>query len=234
MNSVVKNRNIIGKRRVSSGFLNQYYIDFDGVTQYVKCGSGVYQPTVLQDFSFGFWVFGLMDISLRVPISYSFNDAGFSILAQSGQMWLRLGNISKRVSTGVLGWTHLIYNIDRSNALGYGANMVILYKNGVYSLSGAAGTNALNYTFQEFTIGKHSAYAQYYNKFIDEVCMFDKVLTPAQAAALYGAGVTAPGNANDIGDVEGYWRFENDLLDSSGNGHNGTPVGLGCPDYKSH
>ena len=78
-----------------------------------------------------------------------------------------------------------------------------------------------------FKVGAWTNNASYFDGGIDEVSLFNKVLTSGELETLYGSGDPAfAGDASSISDLVGYWRFEEgtgtSAADSSDTGDDGS------------
>ena len=129
-------------------------------------------------------------------------------------------------------WHHIVLSIDQA------ANAKSMYVDGSPIGSSIALPTATGESFdstQRVTMGSSyntgtSAYQDYYNGTIDQVRIFSKALSSSEVSKLYrnGAGeiactYTSTTDSSNIGGTnQAYYKFDNDVLDYSGNGNNGT------------
>ena len=105
-----------------------------------------------------------------------------------------------------------------------------LYVNGLEASTTQAGAATLiNNNNQPFIIGSRSGapVGTYYNGKIDDVRMWSRALSDSEVAALHDSPCTFDNGSN----LEGWWQFENNGSDSSGNGN--TLTAINSPTFSS-
>ena len=145
-----------------------------------------------------------------------------SISTQTGETSIYSSNVAE-----ISEWTHLVGTYDGS--------VTSLYVNGVLSSSSAhsGNINAGFSTDKPLLIG-HLTGGQYYFKGnIDEVAIWDAVLSQSQVEELYnyGEGRAASDISSSTTPLHAYWNFENNVEDQSGNNRDGTNEGVAFEEY---
>ncbi|MFH1473594.1 MAG: LamG-like jellyroll fold domain-containing protein [Candidatus Aenigmatarchaeota archaeon] len=128
-------------------------------------------------------------------------------------------------SYNVGGWNHIAYTYNNNGACE-------LYLNGAPIGSGTlSGTVQTNLWEVSTKIGRPSANERYFNGLLDEVKVWNRVLTPAEVQQEYIDNVPSMG-----GEI-GFWKFDDGsgtiATDSSGNGDDGTLRNMEAGDWKS-
>lgn len=119
-------------------------------------------------------------------------------------------------------WYHLVITMDDS------INTYKIYINGDLEASDASAITA-NFanTSHPLYIG-NSGQSEYFDGKIDEVSIFNKVLTQAEVTSLNAADPQNAGDAVGVTNLIGYWKFDEgsgEPQDTSGNGNHGTISG---------
>ena len=125
-------------------------------------------------------------------------------------------------------WHHCLVTAQRDGNL-------IMYINGTAqttSPSIASLTSDINQASTKLVVGTYSKSvgSKPWNGQIDEVAIWDAVLSAADATAIYNSGkpndlTKSASYATDrTGELVAYWRFEGDYTDSSDNSNSGTAV----------
>ena len=126
-------------------------------------------------------------------------------------------------------WHHCLVTADRDGDLTmYLDGSVQADSPDISSLSGDINHNHMLYTL---VIGKYSKSAsKFWNGEIDEVAIWDAVLSADDATAIYNSGtpndLTEAGSydTDRTGQLVAYWRLEGDYTDSSDSGNDGAAV----------
>ena len=154
---------------------------------------------------------------------YFWNGAGeIDFNFQNGSSVYGVGTGTKKWESGV--WYHIVVTYDRTLP----SARLKMYVNG--QLQSTA--NAIDYQIpdnaEQIRIGtKQDADGFFWPGNIDEVIFYKNVaLTKGQIVSIYGGG-TPPSSGQKL-----YLQFEDNVLDSSGNGHNG--IASGSPLYVSN
>ncbi len=212
-------------------------IQLNGSSQYVKCGdvldfeynvpfsgecwfycnsvSGVGEliDKLKNNSPWNGWCFLRSTNKLAFVISQSYSVKCFDVITTDAVF--SAGN-----------WYHVAFSYDGSNTVAG----IKLYVNGVskslttsYNLpmDGTIGTTV------ELCFGCRNLAEKFLDGSIDEVVIYNDVRTPTEITASYALGVGLYHTAET--NLVGLWHFDNDALDSSGNGYNGTLVG--SPSY---
>lgn len=191
-------------------------IFFDG-NDYINAGSG--SSMDLQTFTITTWVKSATSSGQRTIIGQT-TDGGYQLRLENSTNKIQLnkqGNVN--IFTSPDGsvitndvWTHIAVSY---NAAGnYAA-----YVNGSLVTS---GTNDQTLTYSTVTIGRGYGSGEFFNGHIDDLKIYNYVLSPAQVAYDYNRGAPV-----------GHWKFDEcsgaTAYDASGNGKNGTITAGGTP-----
>tara|TARA_Y100001963_G_scaffold80811_1_gene112159 strand:+ start:2449 stop:3171 length:723 start_codon:yes stop_codon:yes gene_type:complete len=120
-------------------------------------------------------------------------------------------------------WYHIAVVFDDSE------DNVKIYVNAVEKVSDEQdSTTSTNGSV--FTIGGDADGDYEIDAYIDEVAIWNDALSASEISSVYNSGVpkslaTDYGNYSSASNLQGYWRFEDNLNDSSANSNNGTAVG---------
>tara|TARA_R110000824_G_scaffold93691_1_gene226500 strand:+ start:900 stop:2318 length:1419 start_codon:yes stop_codon:yes gene_type:complete len=202
-----------------------YSLSFDGLNDYVAIadtselsfGNG----TVDSAFSISAWIYVVDATTFRI-IGKCAHDSGgmeWAFLTDSADD-LRLVLYDATTSHYISQkadvvfpenqWVHVACTYNASGA----ASGIILYQDGVVSASTAVDIGsytALHSTSAAIEMGRlrySSATTDYSDGKIDEVSIFDKVLTPAEVTSLYAANPQNAGDAVGITNLTGYWKMD--------------------------
>jgi len=203
----------------SSGFSNTYSVDFDGTNDYMDAGNDN-SLSISGALSVSAWIYAdslngyPMFLSKRASASghaYQFYSNGGKINYNNGTIVQSSGTIS----TGA--WTHVAVTFN-------GAGAVAFYING--SSAGTATAASSNPTNSgSLSIGR--AYnGNYFNGKMDEVSLFNSVLSASNISDIYNSGV--PTDISSLSPV-GWWRMGDDdggtgttITDQGSGGNDGT------------
>ncbi len=184
---------------------------FDGSSSYIDLGNMGGFKTVSMwvkqasrsefDFYFGHNDFRLYASSVENG-RLSFGD-GSGSLTSSVQMDSQAGQ-----------WVHVVAVSDGANSKVYfnGTNATVTGKT-------LAATSISDVNLGRWTGGTH-----YLNGDLDDIRIYDRVLSDQEIQSLYGESNPATTNTLDAGLVA-YYPFNGDAADQSGNGHDGTVLG---------
>ena len=126
-------------------------------------------------------------------------------------------------------WHHCVVTADRS------ANLTMYIDGSAQSdtedISGTTGDVNHDHASYPLVIGRYSKSAsKYWNGQIDEVAIWDVVLSSADVTSIYNSGkpnnltLSASYDTDRTGQLVAYWRFEDDYTDSSTNSNTGAAV----------
>lgn len=201
-------------------FTNTKSLLFDGVDEYVDCGS----PTIVDgatNLSFSCWV-KFNANALYAPFGYR----GASGLAAdiihplwqhtAGRLDFKIGGGTVIGANGGLNstgvWYHIVCVYDGTQ--GVNSDRADLYINGVStkaSVTGTIGTSLGTFSGgasdRVFNIGKYNGITYEVNGYIDEVSIFDYTLTSGQVTSIYNSGVpTDLNNTSGVTAPVHWWR----------------------------
>jgi len=182
------------------GFTNTYSLDFDGVDDYVDCGdSDIFSfgnGSTDSPFSISAWI-NMDDASaFRIANKYTNTDREYIFSTDTSDrlsfVLYDLSNgsrIQRKYNTALTSyqgqWINVVATYD-GNSLSSG---ILLYLNGtrVDDIDGNLGSYiAMENTTQPFEIGRNKL-TSFANGKIDEVAIFDKVLTPTEITSISAA-----------------------------------------------
>jgi len=211
----------------------QYSLLLDGTGDYLDIGDNLDVTT--GDFAISAWVKIEPTVTVKFPIvskrDASDTDNGFSVYVEANQNYLRAyvqdsdGNGTEvhgavnytNIKDG--NWHHIYIDFDRSaNAVGY----VDGYSDGtILDITGAEKTLTNAATL---TIGKTVSAGAVANGKIDEVALFNQVLTSNAPKGIYNDGIpfdlnspSPDGGYTQHAELRGYWRMFNGLFDDKVN-----------------
>lgn len=202
-------------------FFNQLSTNFDGVNDYITFGNN-YAYTPAQAFSVSFYIKPQNFASTRIILGKVTNDAnvyGWRLgLNTSGQLTSQVraagAALAGQAWPTVLAsgtWYHVIWVwTGSSNQSGQR-----MYINGVKEVFTPPGNSMPDWTSAyPFEIGR--APANYYVGNIDEVSIWNKALTDADAIEIYNSGTPVDLTATSIaGNLVSWWRMgDNDVFPS--------------------
>jgi len=213
---------------------------FDGATGYLDCGSGSSLDITTGNFSFEAWAkTNYISTGAQYIISKRVGLVGYEFdIHSSGSLQLFLGD-----SGGWSGpsagsdlrdgkWHHLIVTVNR-------ANNATFYIDGVNG--GTAGISARSGSLSNagtMKIGRYGAGAsEYFNGSIDEVRVYNRVLTADEVKQHYDQTrrnfvINNPSGTPPVG----WWKMDEatgaTVRDYSVNANNGTPTGTASVDGK--
>jgi hypothetical protein len=229
-------------------------LNFDGVDDYVSVTNQTdfnYDRT--DSFTLSAWVYrrtsvtedaivgkndsGFHGYTLWLPPDggqCSGNGAGCASLSISGTATLSMNTPVNSVPLNV--WTHIVATYS-GTSIASGVKMYINGASQTLSTQAAPATGSALHS-DPLRIGTDfPAQGDEFNGKIDDVRIYNRVLTPAEVAELYnttsggkvGASVVGPAGLNS--GLMGWWTFDganltNNVTDSSGRGNNGTFVNL--------
>jgi hypothetical protein len=193
-----------------AAFSNVYSLDFDGVDDYVNFGDAdvfsINSSGANRGFSLSCWIKttgGQDEIISKLDGS----NLEFVVFGDNN------GSVAQglKLNTPIVGdnnWHHVAVSFDLADA----STSLSLFVDGVeyndtdagaaYSSSGtwAAAAN----TSAPLNMGRRGTNSWFYEGNIDEVAIFDNVMTAAQATAIYNSGT--PTDLSGESNLVGYWR----------------------------
>ena len=219
-----------------ASFTNEYSLDFDGVDDYVTCGDAdVFTPNYSgsgRGFTLSCWV-KLANTGGKTIINKSaFWDVGnkyewqLRTFFNTMPMMIFYGGNSETVYQRLIidtilsvdTWYHIAYTFD----LGSTSSSIIGYLNGVQATSSSGGTYnsqgtwaAVSNTTAQMQFARLGTSSQYNECKIDEVGIFDDLLSASDITSIYNSGSpdSLLGQSYST-NIVGYWR-------------NGDPTGTG-------
>jgi len=205
--------------------VSNYSFEFDGVNDYVDCGNDS-SINISGDLTLSAWV--------KIPLSSNTFYGVFSKIDASTRNYELLirnnetisfytSNTEFTTSTSAIPlntWTHVMVTVESGVAGG-----VKFYLNGV--LDATTGTQTVVAQPHNLNIGRRSTDSFYLNGNIDEPCIFDRVVTPAEIVTLSTAPTVDLTSLNPVA----WYRMGED---ASFNGTNWTiPDSVGTNDGTS-
>ena len=218
---------LAGGHHGAASFSNVYSTEYDGVDDYVDCGTGLGDSEgVITNFSVSMWIKPSVtsgnDLFFNVgSFSNSYGQIAFQL--KSNKLYIRL-NIGARyyhvAYTNTTNWEHIAFVYDGSNS----ANTKLYINNVVQSpTTGGVYPSSLDLTGLKTIIGAGYSVTYPYAGLQDEVSYFNTTLSASDITSIYNSGV--PNNLNDLSTPPLSWyRFE------SGSGTTATDSGTGGND----
>jgi len=197
---------------------NAYSLQFDGINDYVNLGNNLNKERT-DSFSWSMWArfdnvtTAMTLISKRSGSGgtpgYHFNmlsngrlEANLVNTASTNHLRLQMPN-----SILPLTWYHIVWTF--LGASSPGAANLILYLNGT-AIALSTITNNLSASIATSTdlfFGQFST-GQYFSGYLDEVSLWDRVLTPAEVLSLYNGGTpTDLSVSSPASNLQGWWRM---------------------------
>lgn len=211
----------------TSGFANVYSTEYDGVDDYVDCGTGLGNSQgVIANFSVSMWIKPSItngnDLFFNVG-SFSNSFGQISIQLQGNRLYFKLKNGSRSYYvpyTNTTNWEHIAFVYDGSNS----SNTKLYIDNVAQSpTTGGAYPSSLDLTGLKTIIGAGYSTSYTYSGLLDEVSYFNSSLSAADINTIYNSGT--PSDLSSLSPL-GYWRFEEGsgttAIDSGSGGNNGT------------
>ena len=212
---------MLGGSNAPSGasYENLYSLDFDGVDDYVNCGSDAsLRPTAA--FTANIW-FKLNDneSSATMRIVGNWADSGFFIRwdAKRVQTFLRVNGVSQVNKTGFnkfkSGQHYFRANGWHMVTLTFDGEFINLYIDGALENSGGgiptidlgSTGNTIDQASSDMILGRHtSSNSQFLSGLLDEGTIFGKALTPTEISSFWNSGT--PTDLSGESDLLGYWR----------------------------
>ena len=169
--------------------VSNFSMDFDGVDDNIDCGD--FSAYDNGDLSCSFWIYRTTSTSLDYLISNtaSSSKAGFDIIIDSTErLKFRRNTRTKDCASGwyhggitVDNWYHIAVTYDE------GLNEGKIYVNAVLKAT-TAGSSSTNSASTDLKIGSHTADTAFFTGNIDEVAIFDSVLSAGDVTAMYNLG----------------------------------------------
>lgn len=225
---------------LSGGAGNRFYILQDGADEGLNCGASS-DFDIETNLSISVWVYfdsiGIHDqiFAKQEQSPHDFSWA-FGFDASSKLHWVMYqasGSYSNRVgctyqaaslSTGT--WYHLVVTTNGTTKAG-----TTMYANNSLVTTASTGDvteiDSIVVSETAVRIGNDGDSGQGVQGRLDEASIFNKVLNATEISLLYGGGTPqTAGDANDVSNLVGYWKFEegggSSVADSSSNSNTGT------------
>jgi hypothetical protein len=186
-NGTLVNGTTYGTGKINQGF------SFDGVNDYVNMGN-VLDFDGSTPFSFSFWLKPNIVTNQLIIEKWTGDNKGYIIFLTGGKLRFALSNIifvnALRVETiNVLSTNlqHITISYDGSKT----PNGIKIYINNIeQSLTTLDNslTGSISHPNENLTFGLAQSGLSYYNGILDEVGVWDKVLTPTEITELYNNG----------------------------------------------
>ena len=186
-NGTLINGATYGTGKINNGF------SLDGINDYVDLGFG-YRRSKTQAFSYSFWA-SINSTGTLTVLSNS-GDNGHFCYIEGGYIWMQIGYggssylrvySANTIPTSTL--KHIVITYDGT----YSYTSFKMYINASSTtVVGQTNTLGANDTptppAYNLNIGRRPTNQYYFNGIIDELAIFDKVLTQAQVTELYNSG----------------------------------------------
>ncbi len=207
--------------------INKSY-NFDGIDDLIEVA---YWNKILgnNSFTLSYWIYQESNLGcLTVAFGMSNDGEGFASGSYNwgnnsiGGQICKYNFFSTTNTTIELNkWTNVIFKYD--------SNILSIYKNGVFVSSQLVNYTTTNISAGSFNIASDFAsnfYTGYYKGKIDDIGIWNRALTQQEITSLYTQNYVAqiPSYIPSNGLV-GYWPFNGNANDASGNGNNGTVNG---------
>jgi hypothetical protein len=211
----------------TAGLANNYSVDFDGTNDYVTI-SGSSDLALSFDLTFSLW-FNSSSVPGSGAYDYMFSLTDGRSTGKDRAIGITNGQIV--LNTYGSGWNMPFTNTSISANTWYHAAAVFtagtgrLYLNGVDKGTKSLSTNYVSYSRTVIGGMLYSA-SNHFNGLIDEVSVFNSVLSASDISDMYNSG--APTDISSLSPV-GWWRMgDNDsgtgttVTDQGSGGNNGT------------
>jgi len=206
---------IINPYRFAAGFTNTKSLDFDGVDDYVDCGSfaGLNSATAMTaSVWFNSSVYSSLGRLLEIGKHVRINQASDTASNTEGRFQYVLrgnyGNAFKvlggTAASGVGNlcdgdWHHLCFVWDNSTTT------AIVYEDGVAVITNTSTTGTLNSASADYFIAAENATpTRPIAGKVDEIAIWNTALSPANVAAVYNSG-----SPDDLTDLSPIWWSRN-------------------------
>jgi hypothetical protein len=206
----------------SEGGVSGKAIRLDGIDDYIKIPINI-NPEVMPKFTFSAWV---KTTKIEGTV-FSHDDGGYDRSIDIDNRGGGLGWSAFSGTGGVLGYHPVATNTWFFIAAVYDqdAGTVRLHVNDeIYQETGTLGTG-----WDYFHIGSNPSFGSFFSGMIDEVCVYNYALSPAQIEEKYKEipGSTGSTESDTISGsaLAAYYPFDNDLKDYSGNNNHGIQKG---------
>ena len=199
-------------------FSNTKSIDFDGVDDYVDCGSfaGLNSATALTvSVWFKSSIYSnlgrLVNLEKHVEIYQSYAAASntkgrfyYKLMGNYGNSFKTLGGTSASGVGDLIDgdWHHLCFVWDNSTTT------AIVYEDGVAVITNTSTTGTLNSVSDNLYIGADPAGANPIQGKVDEVALWDTALSPTDVAAVYN--LRSPDNLTSLSPI--FWMRNGDKV----------------------
>ena len=217
----------VAKPASGGAFANQYSVSFDGTDDYcdISGASGVFNSATT--FSISLWYYARANGGAVFGCGTSGTDGVWILPYDVHNLYLSIRNGSGSAITasnpGLNKWVHVVVTYNS------GASIIYLTPDGgsTSTYSGTLDTSLSSTAGTDLSIGMLQAgFDLEFNGLIDEVALWDSVLTSSNVTAIYNSGV--PNDISSLNPVN-WWRMgENDggtgttITDQGSGGNNGT------------
>ena len=182
---------------VANSRFSNYSFQYDGVDDYINCGTdSSLKPT--SAYSVSGW-FKLDDLTGTKTIISNDNNNGYMSWVANDKLWFYHYDTSWRTITSnttlvANTWYHFALTWDLSSTTGK------MYINGVYDNQNTS-FNQVTYLSTPVYIGTYGP-SVYFEGNIDDIAVFNKVLTPTEITSIYNSGV--PNDISSLSPVAYY------------------------------
>ena len=197
--NIIGNSIVGGHPSAGGGFTNLYSTEYDGVDGYIALPS---YTTHSDDLSVSFWIKGI-NVGLANVLGGIGLFQAFGSLDTTGRFFIYNFTAGgwKEMFDGTFfdgTWKHAVITCENKS-------IVKAYANGVLQNTYTFGGN-MNAS-QIYTIGRYgSSGIRYYSGNIDELALFNSVLTQSEITDIYNSGT--PNDLIGYSSLTNWWRFE--------------------------
>lgn len=211
-------------------FENTKSLLFDGSDDYVSTGYS-YDATVTPNFSMSFWIKTTSTALFKFPVAMqtgggNYTNAvamiyGTQLLINDRTGW----NFGTNTSINNGNWHNIIVTASYSGNTTSGTSLN-MYLDGNLTpdlTSATMGTGTNSYLSGDLYMGSYDGAGEFFNGNVDEVAVWQRILSSADITAIYNSGV--PDDLTSLNPV-GYWRNGDGdtyptIIDHGSGGNNG-------------
>jgi len=186
-NGTLTNGATYGTGKINNGF------SFDGVNDYVDLGFG-YRRSKTESFTYSFWA-SINNLGTLTILSNS-ADNGHFLHIDNAYIWMQIGfsggsylktRTTSPISLSTL--THIVVTYDGTSSYSSFKYYINGTSNTTVGVNNTLGANDTpNPSAYNLNIGRRPSGNYYFSGIIDELAIFDRVLTPTEITQLYNSG----------------------------------------------
>jgi len=209
----------------------EYSLLLDGTGDYLYTNDSV---TTTNNMTFSAWINRSATGNMAILSKHDGSGGNIFIMGlydtDKFHVRVRNGSHSETTYNTLNEWKHVAVVLESDGS----TTSAKLYLNGALSWTESMGSNIMGTTTgNAWSIGQEwdgGSTSDHFNGKIDEVAIWNAPLDGDSIEAIYNYGkpfdlTTSKGDYTDSGRLQMFLKMNNNALDSSGNGHNGTLVG---------